>query len=69
MVILYYEIHSFRIIYVPGCNVMFDYVRITFAEHWMMYGCRVVWVPLDAEQCALERMFSNSKYAKKSGTF
>ena len=38
MAILYYEIHSFRIIYVPGCNNMFDYVadfaeRITFAEH------------------------------------
>ena len=60
MVILYYEIHSFRIIDVHGCNDMFptSQIKLALPKRLTLSSTRR-W----AER--VERIFSNSTYAKK----
>ena len=66
MVILYYEIHSFRIIDVPGCNdnVAVFAERISFAEHWKLVAESSEF-HLTLGRVCRAHFFSNSKYAQK----
>ena len=65
-VILYYEIHSFRIIDVPGCNDMLptsqSELALTSTGSWLPSRLSSSWRWAERR---IERIFSNSKYAKK----